>query len=105
QPLRVVLGERVDEGEAVEVRHHQVEDDDVELDEAHLQHGLDTVGGGVDLVADALEDHAHEAADGRVVFDDQNGVLGGGARRHVPSAARRVPVPYFVARTNALMSA
>src|SRR5438477_6680091 len=72
QTLRRVLRQRVEEREAVEMRHHQIENDDVVVDETEFEHRFHAVGRAFDDVTLALEHHAHETANGGIILDDEN---------------------------------
>jgi hypothetical protein len=57
------------------VRHHQIEDDDVVLAQSELQHRLETVRCFLDALAVPAKDHPNEAANRRIILDDENVVL------------------------------
>ena len=59
--------------QAVHARQHQIEDDEVRLFERLFEPG-EPVARDVDLVAFVLEFELKDAADGRVVFDDEDAV-------------------------------
>ena len=76
----VVAADRADDGPAVQLGEHQVEDDEgrpVALDGVE---GGRTVGGRDDREAVALEVGAHEPDDLGVVVDDEDRSLGDAAR-------------------------
>ena len=58
--------------DAVELRHHQVEDDEVVAAGPDLVLDLRRIAQRLDLVAVALEQRLHVVADGSVVVDDQD---------------------------------
>ena len=67
-----MVGKSAHEREAVEIRHHEVEHDDVILAEAQLQNGFDAVGRLLHAIALALENHLEQASDSPVVFNDED---------------------------------
>ncbi|HEX9491794.1 MAG TPA: hypothetical protein VGA33_00895 [Thermoanaerobaculia bacterium] len=72
---RVVFFERFHEPEAVEVGHHEIEDDDVVVNQTQFEDRLKTVGRFLDPVSLALEDHSDQSPDGDVVLDHEDHVF------------------------------
>ena len=68
----VTCGERSDESEAVEVRHHEVEDNDVIFIETELQHGFDPVGRFLNTITLALQNHSEQATNSSIILDDED---------------------------------
>lgn len=66
------LGELLREAAAVEARHHDVADDEVELAAGDEAERFDTIFRSLDAVACLLERERHEPAHMAVVFDDEN---------------------------------
>src|SRR6185436_9307114 len=75
QPPGIVFGERPEEREAVDERHHEVEDDDVVVGQAELEHGLESVRRFFDLITFPPEHQLHETANGRVVLDHEDRIV------------------------------
>ena len=69
---RAVLLEHAHHGDAVELRHHDVEQDQVRLEVAGFRKSLFTIGGGRHFVAVRLETHAQDLEVFRRIVDREN---------------------------------
>ena len=72
----------LDQAIAVDVGHHQVEDDDRVIGLVHHGDGVGAITGGVDGMAGALDDFRDQRTDGRFVVNHQHPRL----RTHEPTA-------------------
>src|SRR5213594_3999383 len=69
-----MLRHRGHEGEAVEIRHHQIKNDDVVLDQPHLDHCFHSIRGFFDAIALALQDHPDQMSDSVVILYNKDPV-------------------------------